>query len=105
VAGHLAHTGEARPGSALPDRRRPAPGGVGGGLLAKGGGPLVGFALAGADRRWAWADAQIDRDQVILASASVPKPTHVRYAWAKNPRFSLFNKDGLPASPFEAAVP
>jgi sialate O-acetylesterase len=73
---------------------------VGGGLTAKGGGKLEGFAIAGADKKFVWADAKIDGDKVVVSSKDVKKPAAVRYAWAANPKFNLFNKDGIPASPF-----
>jgi sialate O-acetylesterase len=64
-------------------------------------GVLTGFAIAGEDRRFVWADARIDGDQVIVSSPSVPRPVAVRYAWADNPvSANLFNAEGLPASPF-----
>lgn len=78
---------------------------VGGGLMAKGGGELRGFALAGVDSNYVWAKARIDGDRVIVSSPNVPYPYFVRYAWADNPEFAnLYNKEGLPASPFEAAA-
>ena len=73
---------------------------VGGGLVAKGGGPLKGFAVAGEDKKWHWAEATIDGETVVVSSAEVPKPVAVRYAWANNPDCNLYNKDDLPASPF-----
>lgn len=72
---------------------------VDGGLAAKGG-QLIGFAIAGADHRWVWADARIDGDAVIVSSPQVVHPVAVRYGWADNPSVSLYNKAGLPASPF-----
>lgn len=72
-----------------------------GGLVAKDG-KLDGFAIAGDDRKWIWADARIDGDQVIVSSAKIPNPVSVRYAWADNPVFSLSNKAGLLASPFRS---
>jgi sialate O-acetylesterase len=72
---------------------------IGGGLEAKGG-KLTGFAVAGTDRRFEWADAVIDGDTVVVSSPQVPSPVAVRYAWASNPVCSLYNKSGLPASPF-----
>ncbi len=72
----------------------------GGGLVARGG-LLKGFALAGADRRFAWAEARIERDAVILTSGEVAAPVAVRYAWADNPAdANLCNAEGLPAAPF-----
>lgn len=70
------------------------------GLVAEGGGALKGFAVAGADRHFHWADAEIDGNTVIVSSPKVERPVAVRYAWADNPECNLFNRDGLPASPF-----
>ena len=69
------------------------------GLVAKGG-RCVGFALAGKDRKFVWANARIDGESVLVSSAGVPKPVAVRYAWAHNPPNNLYNKAGLPACPF-----
>jgi sialate O-acetylesterase len=84
--------------------------GVGSGLEAKGAanspgirgdGELQQFAIAGADKKFVWADAKIDGDRVIVSSREVPNPLYVRYAWADNPEgANLYNKEGLPASPF-----
>ena len=73
---------------------------VGTGLEARGGGDLQGFAVAGPDRKFHWAEARIEGDAVIVSSREVPSPTAVRYGWADSPHCNLFNKDGLPASPF-----
>lgn len=73
---------------------------VGGGLEIKGGGKLNGFAVAGPDGRYFWADAMIDGNGVLVSSREVPAPESVRYAWAENPVCNLYNKAGLPAVPF-----
>ncbi len=73
---------------------------VGSGLQAHGGGTLVGFAVAGADHVFHWADAKIDGDAVVVSSSAVPSPLAVRYAWGDNPDCNLYNREGLPASPF-----
>jgi len=73
---------------------------VGGGLVAAGGEALKGFAVAGADRKFVWADAKIDGDTVVVSSEDVAQPVAVRYAWADNPVCNLYNKEDLPASPF-----
>jgi sialate O-acetylesterase len=73
---------------------------VGGGLIAKGGGPLKGFAIAGTDKKFVWADAEIDGDKVVVSSDEVSAPVAVRYAWADNPVCNLYNAEELPASPF-----
>ena len=72
---------------------------LGGGLMAKGD-KLTGFAIAGEDRKFVWADAQIQGNSVIVSSTKVPHPMAVRYAWHINPVCNLYNKAGLPASPF-----
>ena len=71
-----------------------------GGLVAKGGGPLVGFAIADADKNFVWAEAEIVGDKVVVSSPKVSEPLAVRYAWADNPICNLYNREGLPASPF-----
>jgi sialate O-acetylesterase len=70
-----------------------------GGLTAKGG-ELTGFAIAGADKKWVRATAKIAGDRVEVSHPDVKTPVAVRYAWADNPEFSLFNGAGLPAAPF-----
>jgi len=72
-----------------------------GGLAVKGE-RLGEFAIAGADRKWYWADeARIEGDSiVVVSSAAVPNPVAVRYAWQANPMATLFNGAGLPAAPF-----
>ncbi|HEY6187765.1 MAG TPA: sialate O-acetylesterase [Pyrinomonadaceae bacterium] len=74
---------------------------VDGGLQTReGSGPLKGFAIAGADRKFVWADARIENDSVIVSHPSITHPLAVRYAWADNPACNLYNRAGLPASPF-----
>ncbi len=70
-----------------------------GGLVVEGD-KLEEFSIAGDDRKWAWADARIEGDTVVVSSPSVPNPTQVRYAWQSNPAATLFNGAGLPAVPF-----
>ena len=67
---------------------------VGSALVAKGG-ALNGFALAGPDRQWHWAEAEIERDTVVLRCPDVPEPVAVRYGWANNPIGNLYNREGL----------
>ena len=60
-----------------------------------------GFAVAGENRKWAWAEAKIvGKDKVELKAESVKKPVAVRYNWAANPDGNLYNSAGLPTSPF-----
>jgi sialate O-acetylesterase len=74
---------------------------IGKGLTVKGGEPLKGFAIAGKDKKFVWADAELKNDEVAVSSPKVKNPVAVRYAWADNPdKANLFNKDGFPAFPF-----
>ena len=61
---------------------------------------LIGFYIAGEDKKWVEANASIDGDGVVVSSAQVPQPVAVRYGWANSPRCNLYNKEGLPAAPF-----
>jgi sialate O-acetylesterase len=64
-------------------------------------GKLQRFAIAGADKKWFWADAVIDNNTVTVSSPDVKEPVAVRYAFEMNPDgANLYNRDGLPASPF-----
>lgn len=74
---------------------------IGSGLMVKGGGELEQFAIAGADKKYVWANARIEGDEVLVWSDEISQPQYVRYAWADNPEgANLYNKEGLPASPF-----
>jgi len=71
--------------------------------LASGDGTVLGrFEIAGDDKVWLWADAEVvDKDTVVVSHPQVAKPVAVRYAWAANPvGANLVNSDGLPASVF-----
>ncbi len=72
-----------------------------GGLVAKNSASaLTGFEIAGDDHKFVAAHAKIDGDTVVVRSESVPHPVAVRYAWGMNPWCNLYNRAGLPASPF-----
>lgn len=75
-------------------------GSTGEGLKTRDGAPLVGFAVAGEDRMFSWAEAQIDGETVSAGSPKVPHPVAIRYAWSTNPPANLTNAEGFPASPF-----
>jgi sialate O-acetylesterase len=76
---------------------------IGSGLKTKDNGPLKGFSIAGSDGKFVWANALIEGDKIIVFSDAVLNPSKVRYAWADNPdQANLYNKENLPASPFEA---
>lgn len=61
---------------------------------------LKGFSIAGADKKFHSAVARVEGDSVVVSSAEVESPAAVRYAWGDSPECSLYNKEGLPASPF-----
>jgi sialate O-acetylesterase len=74
---------------------------VGNGLTTRDGEAPGEFAIAGADKKFVWANASIEGNTIVVSSDEVPSPQYVRYAWADNPvNANLYNKDGLPASPF-----
>ena len=77
---------------------------IGGGLQARDGGDIQGFAVAGQDGKFSWAKAAVNGDTVTLSSDDVKEPTEVRYSWAENPIGNLINKEGFPASPFKTDV-
>jgi sialate O-acetylesterase len=77
---------------------------LGGGLTVTGD-KLTGFAIAGEDKKFVWADAKIVGNTVVLSAAGVTKPVAVHYAWGDNPECSLSNKAGLPAVPFRTDRP
>jgi sialate O-acetylesterase len=73
----------------------------GSGLITNDGEELGEFAIAGADKKFVWAKTRIEGNKVIAWNDSIPDPKYVRYAWADNPvNPNLYNKEGLPASPF-----
>lgn len=74
-------------------------------LSTTDGGPVKWVSVAGDDRKFVWANANIEGNTLVVWSDGVPSPVYVRYAWADNPAgANLMNKEGLPASPFEATV-
>lgn len=71
------------------------------GLKSRDEGPLRRFEIAGADRKWHWATAEIVDGHVVVSSPEVPEPVAARYAWCSNPEgANLVNAAGLPASVF-----
>jgi sialate O-acetylesterase len=76
---------------------------LGGGLVSKGG-PLAGFTVAGPDKVFHPARAEIRGKSVVVSSKAVARPVAVRYGWASVPEGNLFGKAGLPASPFRTDV-
>lgn len=74
---------------------------IGSGLKIKGNEELKYFAIAGADKKFVWAEAKIENSKIIVWSDKIKNPVTVRYAWANNPEgANLYNNEGLPASPF-----
>jgi sialate O-acetylesterase len=77
---------------------------VGSGLMARGE-TLKGFTIAGADGKHVNANAEIRDDHVVVSSPDVATPVAVRYGWGRYPEMNLFNREGLPASPFRTDGP
>ncbi len=74
---------------------------TGGGLTTRDGEAPAAFAIAGADKKFVWANAVIENNSVVVWSDAVSQPLYLRYAWADNPvNPNLMNQEGLPASPF-----
>jgi sialate O-acetylesterase len=74
---------------------------VGGGLRSVDAKEVQGFAIAGEDRKWHWAEAKITKaDEIEVSSKDVKEPIAVRYAWADNPVCNLYSKALLPVTPF-----
>jgi sialate O-acetylesterase len=74
---------------------------TGSGLVTNDGEMPGDFAIAGADKKFVWAKTKIEGNKVIVWSDEIKQPLYVRYAWADNPvQPNLYNKEGLPASPF-----
>jgi len=73
-------------------------------LIIKGN-ELMGFAIAGENNKYIWANATLDKNQVTVWHDSIKVPKHVRYAWANNPEnANLYNDQGLPTTPFSIEV-
>jgi sialate O-acetylesterase len=74
---------------------------TGSGLITRDGEAPGSFAIAGADKKFVWAKVKIEGNQVVVWQEGITNPQYVRYAWADNPdHANLYNKEGLPASPF-----
>ncbi|RYG47114.1 MAG: sialate O-acetylesterase, partial [Chitinophagaceae bacterium] len=74
---------------------------TGSGLATADGEALAEFSIAGADKKFVWAQAKIEGDKVIVWSSEIDSPMYVRYAWSDNPvNPNFINKEKLPASPF-----
>jgi sialate O-acetylesterase len=74
---------------------------TGSGLVTKDHSEPHGFAVCGSDGRFVWANAKIQDNKVVIWHNETSQPKAVRYAWADNPEnANLYNKEGLPASPF-----
>jgi sialate O-acetylesterase len=74
---------------------------IGSGLVAKGDSILKHFAIADSTGKFVWAKAIIENNKVIVWNDNIKNPVAVRYAWANNPaNANLYNREGLPASPF-----
>ncbi|MGA2032237.1 MAG: sialate O-acetylesterase [Thermoguttaceae bacterium] len=76
---------------------------VGGGLKSRDGKPLCEFEIAGADGKFAPAEATIDGATVVVQAKEVASPSQARFGWRNVANPNLVNKEGLPASPFKTS--
>lgn len=78
---------------------------LGSGLMLKGGNAPAEFAIAGADKKFKWAKAELKDDKILVWHEGIAKPKYLRFAWGDNPdHFNLYNTEGLPASPFRFEI-
>ncbi len=72
------------------------------GLMSKAADPnaIPGFAIAGEDKKWKWASVKIEGNDIVVWNDEIANPVAVRYAWADNPKATIYNAAGLPAVPF-----
>lgn len=77
---------------------------LGGGLALSSGNQPLGFAMAGADKNYAWASAAIEGDSIVLSCDGVSTPKFIRYAWVNNPPGNIGNREGLPLAPFQTEL-
>jgi sialate O-acetylesterase len=79
---------------------------LGEGLITIDGEPPAEFAIAGEDKKFYWAQTRLEGNTVIAWCPEVTVPAYIRYAHADNPvQPNLYNRSGLPASPFTRPVP
>jgi sialate O-acetylesterase len=75
------------------------------GMQGRGGGPITGFEVAGADGKYFEAQARVEGATIVASAAQVLAPVAVRFAWADNPACNLINASSLPAGPFRSDEP
>jgi sialate O-acetylesterase len=73
---------------------------IGSGLKSRDGKPLDSFLIAGADKQFVPAEANIENGKVVVSSATIEKPVAVRFGWTETANPNLVNSAGLPAIPF-----
>ena len=73
---------------------------IGSGLMTPDNKKLIGFTIAGSDKKFYWAKAEMINDEVVVYADEVKEPVAVRYGWDINPECNLYNTEGFPASPF-----
>lgn len=73
---------------------------VDGGLISKDGKSLSDFAVCGRDGVFYPATAEISGDTVLAGSDQVSQPVHASFAWTEYAEPNFYNRDHLPASPF-----
>ncbi|MCB0840684.1 MAG: 9-O-acetylesterase, partial [Bacteroidetes bacterium] len=63
-------------------------------------GYVKGFAIAGKNKKFVWAQAWLEGDEIIINAKKIKAPVAVRYNWGNSPDGNLYNREELPAVPF-----
>lgn len=71
-----------------------------GGLKSLNGQPLTWFTIAGEDKKFVEAKAEVSGNRVTVSAEGVSQPVAVRFGWHELAEPNLANAAGLPASPF-----
>ena len=75
------------------------------GLMTSGNAPVNSFAVSDASGRWQWAKARIEDGGIVVDLTGIDRPARLQYAWQANPEANLYNREGLPAIPFNVQIP
>ena len=65
---------------------------------------LIGFEIAGDDKKYYKADAKIAGNDIVVSAFEVDKPKYARYCWTNYSEVTLFGKNGIPLHRLEQVV-
>lgn len=75
------------------------------GLMTPGNVPVNSFAVSDASGHWQWVKARIGDGGIVVDLTGIDRPVRLQYAWQANPEANLYNREGLPAIPFNVQIP